>query len=60
VEVRPCTLDDLRWAGDAFLTSTTRVVQPIVAVNDIEIPEGERTHEVGRALRQRIQEELGG
>jgi branched-chain amino acid aminotransferase len=60
VEERPCTLDDLRSAGEAFLTSTTREVQPIVAVDDIEIPEGERTHEVGRALRQRIQEELGG
>jgi branched-chain amino acid aminotransferase len=60
VEERVCTLDDLRSAGEAFLTSTTREVQPIVAVDDIEIPEGERTHEVGRALRQRIQEELGG
>jgi branched-chain amino acid aminotransferase len=60
VEERPCTLDDLRSAGEAFLTSTTREVQPIVAVDDIEIPEGERTREVGRALLKRIQEELGG
>jgi branched-chain amino acid aminotransferase len=60
VEERPCTLDDLRSAGEAFLTSTTREVQPVVAVDDIEIPEGERTHEVGRALRRRIREELGG
>jgi branched-chain amino acid aminotransferase len=60
VEERPCTLDDLRSAGEAFLTSTTREVQPIVAVDDIVIPEGERTREVGRALWVRIQEELGG
>ncbi|MBN1530636.1 MAG: aminotransferase class IV [Thermoleophilaceae bacterium] len=60
VEERPCTLDDLRSATEAFLTSTTREVQPIVAVDDIEIPEGERTREVGRVLWKRIQAELGG
>ena len=60
VEERNCTLDDLRAAGEAFLTSTTREVQPIVAVDDIVLPEGERTHEVGHALGERIEEELGG
>jgi len=60
VEERPCTLDDLRSAGEAFLASTTREVQPIVAVDDIVLGEGERTQAAAHALGQRIEEELGG
>jgi branched-chain amino acid aminotransferase len=59
VEERPCTLDDLRSAGEAFLASTTREVQPIVAVDDIVLTEGERTREAAQALGERIEEELG-
>ena len=59
MEERPCTMDDLRAASEAFLASTTREVQSIAAVDDIELPEGERTREARRALRARIEEELG-
>jgi branched-chain amino acid aminotransferase len=59
VEERPCTLDDLRNAGEAFLTSTTREAQAITAVDDIELPDGEQTRKVSAALRARIEEELG-
>jgi branched-subunit amino acid aminotransferase/4-amino-4-deoxychorismate lyase len=55
---RPCTMDDLRSAREAFLASTTREAQSIAAVEDIELPDGERTREVGSALRERIEEEL--
>ena len=59
VEERPCTLDDLRAASEAFLASTTREVQSVAAVDDLELPEGERTLEVRRALGARIREDLG-
>ena len=59
VEESPCTLDDLRDAREAFLASTTREVQAVAAVDDAELPVGERTREVQAALRARIEEELG-
>jgi branched-chain amino acid aminotransferase len=58
VTERPCTLDDLREASEAFLASTTREAQSIAAIEDFELPEGERTREVRAALRARIEEEL--
>ena len=58
VREQPCTMDDLRAASEAFLASTTREAQSIAAIEDLELPEGERTREVGAALRQRIEEEL--
>jgi len=59
VEERPCTMDDLRTASQAFLASTTREAQSVTAVDDLELPVGERTLEVQRALRARIREDLG-
>ena len=59
VEERACTLDDLGEAREAFLASTTREVQPIVAVDEIRLEEGEHTREARRALGERIEEELG-
>ena len=59
VTERPCTMDDLRDATEAFLASTTREAQSIAAIEDIELPEGERTRELRDALRTRIEEELG-
>jgi branched-chain amino acid aminotransferase len=58
VAERPCTMDDLREASEAFLASTTREVQSIAAIEDLELREGERTRETGAALRARIEEEL--
>jgi branched-chain amino acid aminotransferase len=58
VTERPCTMDDLREASEAFLASTTREAQSIAAIEDLELPEGERTREVRTALRARIEEEL--
>jgi branched-chain amino acid aminotransferase len=58
VRERPCTMDDLREAGEAFLASTTREAQSIAAIEELELPDGERTREVAAALRRRIQEEL--
>ena len=58
VEERPCTMDDLRDAREAFLASTTREAQSIAAVEELELPDGERTRELGEALRRRIEEEL--
>src|ERR687898_754888 len=55
---RPCTMDDLREASEAFLASTTREAQSIAAIEDLELPEGERTGRVRTALHARIEEEL--
>jgi branched-chain amino acid aminotransferase len=58
VREQPCTMDDLRAAREAFLASTTREAQSIAAIEDLELADGERTREVGSALRQRIDQEL--
>jgi branched-chain amino acid aminotransferase len=55
---RPCTMDDLGEASEAFLASTTREVQSIAAIEDVELPEGKRTREVADALSDRIRQEL--
>ena len=55
---RPCTMEDLQGASEAFLASTTREAQSIAAIEELELPHGERTREVAAALRQRIEEEL--
>jgi branched-chain amino acid aminotransferase len=56
---QPCTLDDLRGADEAFLSSTIREVQPVAAVDEHEFPsEGERTaqiaDQVGAHIRSRL------
>jgi branched-chain amino acid aminotransferase len=58
VTERPCTMDDVREASEAFLASTLREAQSIAAVEDIELPEGERTRATRSALRARIADEL--
>jgi branched-chain amino acid aminotransferase len=58
VREQPCTMDDLRAAREAFLASTTREAQSIAAIEDLELADGDRTREVGSALRQRIHQEL--
>jgi hypothetical protein len=40
------------------LASTTREVQSIAAIEDIELPEGERTRWVQGAFRARVEDEL--
>jgi branched-chain amino acid aminotransferase len=55
----PCTLDDVRAADEAFLSSTVREVQPVAAVDDHEFqPDGEHTAEIAANVRERIQSEL--
>jgi branched-chain amino acid aminotransferase len=58
-EERVCTQDDLRQASEAFLASTTREVQPVSAIEDIELKApGKRTQEAAKGLRARIEEAL--
>jgi branched-chain amino acid aminotransferase len=58
-EERICTKDDLAQTSEAFLASTTREVQPISQIEDMELPApGERTQEAAAGLRERIQEAL--
>ena len=50
-----CTLDDLRGAEEAFLASTIREVQPISAVDDVELPSDRPvTTRVAEAVRAHI------
>jgi branched-chain amino acid aminotransferase len=61
VEVReePCTFDDLREAGEAFLASTVREVLPVAAIEDVSLPvDGPLTREAGQRTRALIEAEL--
>ena len=58
VDERPLTLDELRGATEAFLASTTREAQPVVAVEATELAVGEKTLAAQRALRSLIEDEL--
>jgi branched-chain amino acid aminotransferase len=55
---RPCATEDALGASEAFLASTTREVQPVAAIEDVQLDEGERTRAARSALRARIEEEL--
>jgi branched-chain amino acid aminotransferase len=56
-----CTLDDLRHAEEAFIASTTRIVQPIAAIDELELPAapGPVTLRTREVLGQAIERELG-
>src|SRR5215218_697065 len=60
VTERPCTLDDVRAADEAFIASTVREVMPIVAVDDIALPSapGPVTAAAHAAFRRRVAREL--
>jgi branched-chain amino acid aminotransferase len=57
----PCTLDDLRGAEEAFIASTVRVVQPIAAIDELELPAapGPVTLRTREAMDAAIERELG-
>ena len=58
-EERACTADDLHSASEAFLASTTREVQPVARIEEVEFDApGERTRSAAAALRKRIEELL--
>jgi branched-chain amino acid aminotransferase len=57
---RPCTLDDVAAAEEAFISSTVREAMPIAAVDDIQLPAapGSVTLAAAERLGRRIQREL--
>jgi branched-chain amino acid aminotransferase len=56
---RACTLDDLRAADEAFLTSTVREVQPIAAIDDHSFgPQSPLTQRTAAAVSAHIRAEL--
>ena len=56
---RSCPLGELLAAEEAFLVSTTREVQTVVAIDDRELPaDGPITADVARRLHERIRSEL--
>jgi branched-chain amino acid aminotransferase len=59
-EERPCTLDDIASAEEAFIASTVRVVMPIAAVDDIALPAapGPVTLDARERMGRRIEREL--
>jgi branched-chain amino acid aminotransferase len=60
VDERPLTAEELLEAREAFLTSTTREVQSVSAIEEREFPEtGEVTRKAAAALRAHIEAELG-
>jgi branched-chain amino acid aminotransferase len=56
-----CTLEDLQAAEEAFIASTVREVQPIAAIDDLQLPSapGRITLRTSELLGQRIGRELG-
>ena len=60
-EERPCTLDDIASAEEAFIASTVRVVMPISAVDEIALPAapGPVTVDAQERMGRRIERELG-
>jgi branched-chain amino acid aminotransferase len=57
---RSCTLQDLQAADEAFLTSTTREVQSVAAIDEkVFAATGPRTRAAAAALRGRIESLLG-
>jgi branched-chain amino acid aminotransferase len=55
---RPIALDALKRADEAFLASTTREVQPVVGIDDAELPVGAVTRDVAARLHEQILSEL--
>jgi branched-chain amino acid aminotransferase len=54
-----CTLDDLRAADEAFLSSTIREVQPVAAVDDHAFADGgEMTQRISEQVRSHIRSQL--
>jgi branched-chain amino acid aminotransferase len=62
-EERPCALDELLAADEAFLASTTREVQPVAAIDGQELASGGEagpvTQDAARRVRVRIAAALG-
>jgi branched-chain amino acid aminotransferase len=60
-EERPCTLKDLGGADEAFLASTTREVQPVVAVDEWTFDaDGPLTARAAAAFSASVRAELDG
>lgn len=59
-EERPCTMDDVAGAEEAFIASTVREVMPIAVVDEIALPSapGPLTLAARGRLTQRIEREL--
>jgi len=55
---RPCTLEDLDGADEAFLASTTREVQAVVAIDERTYPVGPVTSRLAGEVAARIRAEL--
>ena len=60
VREAPCTLDDVRFAQEAFIASSVREVMPIAVVDDIVLPHapGPVTEAALEAFKQRVAREL--
>ena len=60
VSERPCTLEDVGAAEEAFIASTVREVMPIAAVDDYELPSapGPVTLDAHARFRRRVEREL--
>ncbi len=60
-EERPCTMEDLAAADEAFLASTTREVTPVASIDEHEFDGvGPLTREAAAAVSRRIRAELDG
>jgi branched-chain amino acid aminotransferase len=60
VSERPCTLDDVRAADEAFIASSVREVMPISVIDEIELPSapGPVTSDAHARFQARVDREL--
>ena len=58
VQEAPCPREELEAADEAFLASTVREVQPVVAVESVGLEPGPLTAAAAKALRGRIEADL--
>ena len=57
---QPCTLEDIAGADEVFLASTTREVQPVTAVDEVQFDGAFPVTEAAQAsVRERVAAELG-
>jgi len=54
----PCPREELEAADEAFLASTVREVQPVVAVEGVDLAAGPLTAAAAKGLRERIDADL--
>lgn len=58
VEERPVSAEEFKTAKEAFITSTTKQILPVSAIDDTVFPQNKMTLEILRLFRERCKQEV--